>query len=155
MTIHGGLIVAIELAERKRDDAGQALACMLRRQDNATQQMAQLESYSADTQARWSAAAQVQTTPQIVGHYYQFMERLDQTITLQHGVIADVQQQCQAARQALLDAEVRLAGLQRVLARRLREQARSTERQEQRQTDEFAARVYSVTMGHAAYQDNP
>ena len=155
MTIQGGLIVAIELAERKRDDAGQALASVLRRQDNATQQKMQLESYALDTQGRWSVAAQAQTTPQMVGHYYQFMDRLEQTITLQQGVIADVQRQCEAARQLLLEADVHLAGLQRLLARRRSEQARTAARQEQRQTDEFAARVYTLAMAKAAYQDKP
>ncbi len=155
MRQYGGLVVAIELAERKRDEAGQALANALRRQDNATQQMAQLESYAADTQGRWSVASQAQATPQIVGHYYQFMERLDQTIALQIVVIGDMQRHCQVARQTLLDAEVHLAGLQRVLDKRRREQTRISTRQEQRQTDEFAARVWSVTMARVAYQDKP
>ena len=153
MTIDGGLVVAIELAERKRDEAGQALANALRRQDNATQQQVQLESYALDTQGRWSVAAQSETTPQLIGHYYQFMDRLEQTITLQQGVIADMQRQCQLARQALLAADVHLAGLQRLLAKRHREHARTAARQEQRQSDEFAARVYTRAMADAAQQD--
>ena len=155
MTTHGGLTVAVELAERKRDEAGQALAQMRRRHDSAAQQMEQLESYAVDTQGRWSVAAQARTTPQIVGHYYQFMARLEQTIALQQGVMADVQRQCQVARQVLLDCEVYLAGLQRVLKKRRLEQDRSAARQEQRQTDEFAARARPVASALAAHQDTP
>ncbi len=154
MTIQMRLVVAIELAERRRDEAGRALADTLRRHDRATGQMAQLQSYAADTQDRWSVASQVQTTPQIVGHYYQFMERLEQTIALQRGVIDDVQRQCQAARQRLLDADVHLAGLKRLLDKRRSEQARLVARQEQRQTDEFAARLCTVAVARVSYQDN-
>lgn len=138
--VSNGLLVAIELATRKRDDAGQALAQVVQRHAHALQQLEQLESYAADTQGRWSVSARSTTSPQLVGHYYQFMDRLEQTVTLQNRVIADVQRQCQAARQVLLDAEVHLAGLQRLLEARRQEQHRRAARREQQQTDEFASR---------------
>ena len=153
MTGTGGLTVAVELATRKRDEAGQALAHMLRRHDHALQQLDQLSSYAADTQGRWSVSAQTSTSPQIVGHYYQFMARLDQTIVLQQGVIDDAQRQCQAARKLLMEAEVYLAGLKRLLEKRRQEHARLAARREQKQTDEFASRCR--TTGHDARQDNP
>ena len=153
MTGTGGLTVAVELATRKRDEAGQALAHMLRRHDHALQQLDQQSSYAADTQGRWSVSAQTSTSPQIVGHYYQFMARLDQTIVLQQGVIDDAQRQCQAARKLLMEAEVYLAGLKRLLEKRRQEHARLAARREQKQTDEFASRCR--TTGHDARQDNP
>lgn len=140
MTPSGGLVMAIELATRRRDAAGQALAQVLQRHAHAVHQLDQLQSYAADTQGRWSVAAQSSTTPQIVGHSYQFMARLDDTVNLQHGVIADVQRQCQTARQGLLDAEVMLAGLQRLIEKRRQDQLRRGGRLEQQQTDEFASR---------------
>ena len=87
-------------------------------------------------------ASQAQATPQIVGHYYQFMERLDQTIEMQQGALAEVQRQREAARQVLLQAEIRMAGLHRVLERRRTELARAQERREQRQSDELAAQMH-------------
>lgn len=155
MTLFGGLMVAVELTQRQRDEAGQTLAQALRRLENARLQMEQLESYAADTQARWSVGAQTQTSAQVVGHYYQFMARLEQTIILQHGAIADVQRQCQVARENLRDAEVRLAGLTKLLEKRQRELARSAARQEQRQSDEFAARARPVASAFDADQDHP
>lgn len=153
MTGAGGLSVAVELAGRKRDEAGQALAQLLRRHEHAVQQLEQLESYAADTQGRWSVSSQSTTSPQIVTHYYQFMARLDQTIVLQQAVIADAQRQCQAARLVLLDADVYLAALRRLLERRRLEQARLAARREQKQTDEFANR--RRVAAHAARQENP
>ena len=145
MTGTGGLTVAVELATRKRDEAGQALAQVLRRHDHALQQLDQLSSYAADTQGRWSVSAQTHTSPQIVGHYYQFMARLDPTIALQQGVIDEAHRQCQAARKVLMDAEVVLAGLKHLLEKRRQEHARLAARREQKQTDEFASRRRTAT----------
>ncbi len=147
MTASGGLIVAIELATSRRDAAGQALALVLQRHAHAMQQLGQLESYADDTRRRWSVSAQTSISPQIVGHYYQFMDRLDHTVSLQRGVIDDVQRQCQAARQGLCDAEVLLTGLKRLLERRRQEQQRRAAHREQLQTDEFANRRRSVAAG--------
>ncbi len=134
--------MAIDLATRQRDDAGQALAQVVRRFDQARMQMDQLHSYAADTASRWSVASQASTTPQIVGHYYQFMERLDQTIEMQQAAIVEVQRQREAARQVLLEAEVRMAGLHRLMQRRRSELARTLEQREQRQSDELAAQMH-------------
>lgn len=155
MTVHGGLVVAIELATRRRDAAGQALAQVLQRHAQALQQLEQLQSYGADTQGRWSVSARSSTTPQIVGHYYQFMARLDHTVILQAGVIDDVQRQCQVARQGLLEAEVMLAGLQRLLDKRHLEQLRRVAHREQQQTDEFASRRRTVVMAQRDDKEYP
>jgi len=142
MSASGGLQVAIDLATRRRDDAGQALAQVVRRLEHAQLQMEQLRSYAADTSARWSVTSQASATPQIVGHYYQFMERLDQTIEMQHGAIAEVQRQREAARQVLLEAEVRMAGLHRLLDKRHGEKVRAQDQRDQRQSDELAAQMH-------------
>lgn len=155
MTISGGLVVAIELATSKRDAAGQALAQVIQRHAYAVQQLEQLQAYATDTQGRWSVSARTSTTPQIVGHYYQFMAQLDHTVGLQQGVIADVQRQCQAARQVLLDAEVMLAGLQRLLDKRRRERQRRLAQREQQQTDEFANRRRTVVLAQRDDKECP
>lgn len=142
MSTLSGLQVAVDLATRQRDDAGQALAQVVRRFEHAQLQMEQLRSYAADTSSRWSVASQASATPQIVGHYYQFMERLDQTIAMQERAIAEVQRQREVARQVLLEAEVRMAGLNRLLDKRRAELARTQERREQRQSDELAAQMH-------------
>ncbi len=142
MSISSGLQVAIDVATRQRDDAGRALAQVVRRFDHACLQMEQLHSYAADTAARWSVAAQSSATPQIVGHYYQFMERLNQTIEMQQGAIAEVQRQREAAHQVLLEAEVRMAGLNHLLDKRRAEQARVQDQRAQRQSDELAALMH-------------
>lgn len=142
MTAISGLLTAIDLAKRQRDDAGLAMARVARRCEQALAQMEQLQSYAADTAARWSVTSQASASPQIVGHYYQFMDRLQQTIELQQGAIVDVQRQREAARQVLLEAEVRVAGLGRLLQKRQSELARVQSQREQRQSDELAAQMH-------------
>lgn len=142
MSSLNGLQVAIDLATRQRDDAGQALAQVVRRFEQACLQRDQLRSYAADTASRWSVAAQANAQPQIVSHYYQFMERLEQTIEMQQGALDAVQRQREAARQVLLEAEVRMAGLKRLLDKRRAEMARLQQQREQRQSDEWAAQMH-------------
>jgi flagellar protein FliJ len=142
VTAINGLMTAIELATRQRDDAGLAMAQVVRRYEQARAQMEQLQSYAADTAARWSVTSQASATPQIVGHYYQFMDRLEQTIEMQHGAMVDVQHQRESARQVLMEAEVRLAGLGRLLHKRQSELARAQSQRDQRQLDELAAQMH-------------
>jgi flagellar FliJ protein len=73
-------------------------------------------------------------------HHYQFMERLNQAITLQDGVLASNRQRVEAARQLLIQAEFRLASFKQVLATRQAAVTKTRQRQEQKQMDEFASR---------------
>jgi flagellar FliJ protein len=142
VTAVSGLMVAIDLATRQGDAAGLALAQVVRRFEHARLQLEQLQSYAADTAGRWSVASQASSTPQIVGHYYQFMERLEQTIVMQRAAIADVQRQREAAQKVLLGVEIRMAGLTRLLGKQRSEMARTQAVREQRQSDELAAQMH-------------
>ena len=63
MTAVSGLLVAIDLATRQRDDAAMVVAQVVRRFEHARQQLEQLQSYAADTAGRWSVASQASATP--------------------------------------------------------------------------------------------
>ena len=134
--------IAIDLATRKRDDAARGVAKVLRDLDFAHEQMAQLETYAADTDARLTNASGRLLSAELIRHHYQFVERLQQAIQLQAGAITDANAQVARARQFLLQAEVRLAGLKQVIESRQAVLARIVLRREQRVTDEFAAMVY-------------
>lgn len=139
MTGVSTLVLAVDVARRRRDDAGLVVAQMLRRQESAQLQFEQLRSYATETETRWSVSAQSSVTPQIVSHYYQFIERLEQTIDLQQAVIADLDRQCRLARKVLIDAELRVAGLNRLLENRRSVLAAADARREQKSSDELAA----------------
>ncbi len=142
-------LLAIELATRKRDAAAQVLmrvqsACVF-----AQDQMNQLEVYAAETASRWTVAAQSGTTPELLRHHYQFLDRLQQAIGLQQGVLATENLKLEQAKRLVLDAEFRLVSLQQVLKKKQAGLALIQARREQKQMDEFAALQTRRTMaGH-------
>lgn len=131
--------VAVDLAERQRDAARQRLKDMLGAQQAAQAQLDQLEGYAQETQGRWGVSQGRMLQPELLQHHYQFIGRLEHAIAMQQRVVGGHQQRIEQARQALLQAELRLSSLQKVLQRRQAEQERQQQRREQKQTDEHAA----------------
>jgi flagellar FliJ protein len=139
MTGFRSLDLAIELAGVKRDQAMTQLQDMQRAHAFAQEQMRQLQQYAHETDQRWIQGAQRITTPELLHHHYQFMGRLTQAIGLQQGALASTLRRVEAANQAVVQAELRLASLKQVLAQRQAALCRQQARQEQKQMDEFAA----------------
>lgn len=137
------IVVAIELATRKRDELTKAAARMEKTLQFAMAQMNQLQGYAAETDARWIQPCTAGRSVEVMHHHYQFMERLQHAIGLQSGVIVSTEQQVYAAKQLLMQAEYRLAGLNQVLKTRQAEVLSREQRREQRQTDEFAAMLHA------------
>jgi flagellar FliJ protein len=149
------ICLAIDLATRQRDDAAKVVASVRRTLAFAKDQMAQLEGYAADTDARWVGARDAVLSAELIRHHYQFVERLQQAIRMQTGAIADTQSQVELANRGLLHAEFRLAGLNQVLEARRSAMARTQKRRDQRVTDEFAAMVHSRRNGQAVLGEKP
>lgn len=137
------VLLAIEHATLHRDELAKAVARVERSQSFARDQMAQLQGYAADTDARWTGSATRGLSLELVRHQYQFMERLQQAIGLQSGVLANTARQLELAKANLLQAEVRLSGLNQILKARHAVLLSHQRRREQRQTDEFAAMQYN------------
>lgn len=142
MSSLAALQVAIEVASRKRDEARRALQDALAAQQAACAQLDQLEGYARETEARWGMRADTAVQPEVMFHHYQFMDRLAQAAGIQAGVVGDHAQRVDSARRSLLDAELRLASLAKLLQRRRQEARRQQMRAEQKQTDERAALQY-------------
>ena len=133
------VLLAIELATRKRDQAGQGVTQLLSAQLFAQAQMSQLQTYAAETEARWIVGAQTFTTPELMQHHYQFMDRLHQAIGLQEGVMENTRRKVDAAKRMVLEAEFRLVSLKQVLKKKQCDVAIIETRRDQKQMDEFAA----------------
>lgn len=149
MTVMKSLALAIEVATQKRDQAGRQLVQVQRAYLAAESQLEQLKSYAEETAAKWAAGAQNLTSTELLRHHYQFMDRLQQAITMQNGVLEDQARRVEMAKKAALDAEFRLAGLTQVLKKKQADHARLQARREQRQTDEMAGMLHrrAVTSG--------
>jgi flagellar FliJ protein len=142
-------LLAIELATDKRDKASQSLMRAQRAHLFAQDQMQQLETYAHETESRWTAAAQASTTPELMRHHYQFMDRLHHAIGLQKVVTADTSERVEAEKRLVLEAEFRLVSLKQVLKKKQAGLALIQGRREQKQMDEFAAsRSKPPPLGH-------
>ncbi len=133
------LLLAVDLAITKRDQALAVVQTHRRNHAFAQSQMDQLQQYAAETEQRWTVGAQKSTTPELLHHHYQFMARLQQAVDLQQNALATSVSKVQAAEQMLLQAEFRIASLKLVLGKRQGDLAKVQQRQEQKQMDEFAS----------------
>lgn len=132
-------LVAVEMAERQRDAARQALQDIRRTRHAAQQQFDQLQGYAEEIQDRWGTREDMVVKPEVMHHQYQFMDRLGQAIGMQTGVLDEQAARVQAAEQRVLQAELRLASLKKVVDKRRRELEQLQARREQKQTDERAS----------------
>jgi flagellar FliJ protein len=138
-----GIRLAIDLATRNRDVLMRALSEERLGVAQANEQMNQLEGYAAETDARWIGGLAGAVSNELIQHHYQFMARLQHAISLQRAAVASAEQQQESVRMQLVDAEVRLSGLNQILAIRQKAIALRVKRREQKQTDEFAANLYA------------
>lgn len=148
MSTHlNALAVAVEAATRKRDSARRVLQDAQAAQFAAQAQLDQLEGYARETESRWGVKADTAMKPEVMYHHHQFMGRLGHAAGMQNNVVGDHAHRVEAARQALLQAELRLASLRKVMESRHRELELAQTRREQKQTDERAALQYRKAGG--------
>jgi flagellar FliJ protein len=143
------ILLAIELATRRRDEYAKSLASSRRTHGFAQDQMAQLQGYAQDTDARFIGSTTVILSAELIRHHYQFVERLQQAITLQTSVLENSNRQIGQIEKALLEAEFRLAGLNHILKARQAALQLIQKRREQRATDEFASMQHARTKARA------
>lgn len=139
MSTLNALTVAVEVALRKRDEARRLLQDAQGAQQAAQDQLDQLQGYARETEGRWGMRADAAVQPEVMFHHYQFMDRLGHAAGLQTSVVGDHASRVQGATRALLEAELRLASLRKVVEKRQQDHERQQMRREQKQTDERAS----------------
>lgn len=135
------LNILLERAEAERDAALAQLQLLLAQAEQARAQAQQLDQYRGEYQQRWSQQFARQTTIDIVGCYQSFGLRLDQAIDQQGFASRNADSRVERARAALRELELRVASVRKLMERRQAERTRAVQRQEQKTTDEQAART--------------
>lgn len=135
------LLILLERAEAERDQALQALQQARARAEAARIQANQLSDYRQEYQQRWTQQFAQRTTVDILGCYQTFGSRLDQAITSQGNVASHAEGHLSQAQELLREREMRVASVRKLIERRRQEQLRGQLRQEQKATDEQAARA--------------
>jgi flagellar FliJ protein len=134
------LDLLLEREQRRRDDARGAVLKAVRNEEAAREQLDGLTTYRSDYCQRWTAQFSKAATMDIVRCYQAFVARLDQAISQQQGMVRSAQAGIENARKRLVEREVRLATVQRLIDRRREQFARAENRLAQRNLDEFAQR---------------
>lgn len=143
MTPHdtGSLATLLEREESARDEAAVMLQRAGTQFDQARLQAEQLERYRADYIERWSLRFSQTATIEILHCYRSFMQRLDQALAQQRAQLDRAAENVDTRRATLLDVEMRVAAVKKLLARRADEQRLVQQRRDQKQTDEAAQRA--------------
>jgi flagellar FliJ protein len=130
----------LEREQKRRDEAAAAVRAA---QQNVLAQQEQadgLVAYRGDYCRKWSAQFQQAAPMEILRSYHGFLARLDQAITQQQAVVAHAQRGVDAARARLIEREIRVATVERLIKRRQELLARIVDRRDQRNLDEMAQR---------------
>lgn len=135
------LTTLLEHAERQRDAA---LAQQRRADaalDAALRQHEQLSTYSRDHQSRWSSAMRQSVTMPLVQCHHAFTDRLHQAVSMQSAQVDRARQVLTHRQSETLEAERRVAAINKLIKRRTDAVRHHQDRQEQRQIDERASRM--------------
>ena len=135
------LMSLLAQTERERDEAMQLHQRMEAALQAALQQAEQLVNYRREYEQRWSAQFSREGQMPLVHCYQNFNERLTQAVDYQANAVQQAQAQAERSRQAWTEQEIRVASVRKLIERRVREAQLSTERRDQKATDEFAARA--------------
>ena len=136
-------------AEHERDEA---LAALLQAEEAGRrlhQQWQQLQDYHADYAARAPTLSGRVAPIDALRSHHAFMQRLDQALAQQQGVLHAAELRLMQQRQALLALEIRVASVRKLQERRLDEAERGAHRLEQRRSDDSAAQRRSRDGTHS------
>ncbi len=128
-------------SERQRDLAVSEHLRLQAAHAAAQAQSEQLLRYRREYEQRWGREFCREGAIELVRCYQGFMERLTQAVEQQARIAQDSARQLEHATQALREQEIHVASVRKLIERRLQEARTAAEREEQKQSDEFAARA--------------
>ena len=131
--------------EQKRRDEQMAHVRSAAANAEAQQQQADgLTGYRAEYCQKWSAQFQRAAQMEILRSYHGFLSRLDQAITQQKAVVEHAQRMVEVQRQRLVEREIRVATVERLIKRREALLAKVADRRDQKNLDELAQRLSTM-----------
>jgi len=135
------LMALLTQTESERDAALGAHQRAQAAHQAALAQASQLVDYRREYEQRWGERFSSAGHIELVQSYHGFMTRLTQAVEHQQRVATHASGQLDRAGAALVEAEMRVASVRKLIERRVQEVQRLSERREQRQLDELAARA--------------
>ncbi|MFN3886764.1 MAG: flagellar export protein FliJ [Aquabacterium sp.] len=135
------LLMVLESAEKERDEAITALETSRKAYDAARQQAQSLSDWRRDYEQRWQAQFRQSGGMEILRCYQDFMARLAEAVSEQDRRVAMARAQMDRMQGQLIERERRVAAVSQLIDRRHADAQQRASRQEQKATDEMAARL--------------
>ena len=138
----------LEREQKRRDEQMAAVRNAAANAEAQQQQADSLTVYRSEYCRKWSAQFQQAAQMEILRSYHGFLSRLDQAITQQVSVVEHARRMVEAQRQRLVEREIRVATVERLIQRREALLAKVADRRDQKNLDELAQRL-SATRAQA------
>jgi len=134
----------LEREHKRRDEAMATVRAAVRNAEAQQRQADDLTTYRSDYCQKWAVQFQQAAQIEILRSYHGFLARLDQAITQQQSVVAHAQRGVESTRQRLIEREIRVATVERLIKRRQALLAKIEDRRDQKNLDELAQRSSTV-----------
>jgi flagellar protein FliJ len=130
----------LDLAQNRTDDAARQLGELIASERSVEQKLKLLEEYRQEYHERFMQAARDGIGPDTLRNFSAFINRLDDAITAQRKIVEQSRAQTAQGQQAWMTQRNRLKAFDTLSQRHQAGVARGEARQEQKLTDEHAAR---------------
>ena len=151
---HAGLELVLERETQQRDRTRNQWQLAQAKVDKLQAQRQQFEDYRLDYQRRWHVDFRQHSPLEVHTHFRQFMGRVDEVMAQLNQQIGVAEGTLERCRLALVEAERRVASLEKLLDLRRREALERQRRREQKQQDELAQRLAWTRQTHLALAPN-
>jgi flagellar FliJ protein len=140
MSKHLPIKTLIDLAQEELEAATKRLGKLTQERDEIETQLNSLVTYRDEYHARFTASAQEGTTAQTLRNFQAFVDTLDSAITQQRGLLVAANKRLEAAKPEWRLKKQKLGSYEVLAARGEAVQAKQDARNDQRDSDEYAAR---------------
>lgn len=140
----------LEREQKRRDEQMAAVRNAVANAEAQQQQADGLTGYRSEYCRKWSAQFQQAASIEILRSYQGFLSRLDQAIVQQQSVLEHAHRMVEAQRQRLIEREIRVKTVQRLIERREAVLAKVADRRDQKNLDELAQRLLNGRTGGLA-----
>ena len=140
----------LEREQKRRDEQMAAVRNAVANAEAQQQQADGLTGYRSEYCRKWSAQFQQAASIEILRSYQGFLSRLDQAIVQQQSVLEHAHRMVEAQRQRLIEREIRVKTVQRLIERREAVLAKVADRRDQKNLDELAQRLLNGRAGGLA-----
>ena len=134
----------LEREQKRRDEQMASVGAAAANAEAQQQQADGLSTYRSEYCQKWSAQFQQAAQMEILRSYHGFLSRLDQAISQQQSVLDHAGRMVEVQRQRLVEREIRVATVERLIKRREVLLAKIADRRDQKDLDELAQRLSSA-----------